>query len=205
MLTKICLLLAGAATGVLAPATVCAQERANKDLVVSASSAVDFTVYVKALFTLKQHGEFKQFDGKVSYDPANPGAMHLNLTVYTASVDTHDTGHDEMLRSPDFFDVSQYPTMRFLSTAVSVAPNGNLVVDGDLTIRGVTKHLEVPVQVHRRDAQDAQFETTFDIDRSEFGLNGSATAGGFHLSVAKKVTIHLAIVAGRPAGQSLAR
>ena len=199
------LLLGAAVFGVLTPATARAQTRTDNNLVVAASSAVDFTVYVKALFTLKQRGEFKQFDGQIAYDPTNPSATHLNLTVYTASVDTHDTGHDEMLRSPEFFDVTEYPTMRFLSTSVTAGQNGNLVVGGDLTIRGVTRHVEVPVAVHRPGGQGTQFETTFDIDRTEFGLNGSASAGGFHLSVAKNVTIHLAIVAGRPGGMNLGR
>lgn len=206
MFTRISLLLVSAAMlGTLNPATARAQARTDKDLVVAASSAVDFTVYVKAIFTLKQRGQFKQFDGQIAYDPSDPSATHLNLTVYTASVDTNDTGHDEMLRSPDFFDVTEYPTMHFLSTSVAAASNGTLIVAGDLTIRGVTRHVEVPVAVHRPGGQGAQFETTFDIDRTEFGLNGSPHAGGLHLSVAKNVTIHLAIVAGRQTGQNLAR
>lgn len=166
------------------------------DVPVSRSSAVNFTVYVKALFTMKQEGQFKDFDGQITYDPADPSATRLNLTVYTASVDTHDAGHDEMLRSADFFDVTQFPTMRFLSTSVNVTPAGTLEVAGDLTIRGVTKRLAVPVTIQQLlQGAGTRFETTFDIDRTEFGLNGSPRYGGFNVSVAKKVRIHLAIVA----------
>ena len=182
------------ALGAVTPATVSAAPAG--ELPVSRASAIDFTVFVKALFTMKQQGQFTDFEGKVAYDPADPAGTRLNLTVYTASVDTHDRGHDEMLRSPDFFDVAQYPTMRFLSTAVNVAADGNLTVAGDLTIRGITRRLEVPVIVRRAGQADSptRLETTFDIDRTEFGLNGSPKFGGINISVAKKVRIHLAIV-----------
>ena len=186
--------------GGLAPIATAAAP--GSDVPVSRSSAIDFTVFVKALFTFKQEGQFKDFDGQVAYDPADPAATRLNLTIYTASVDTHDRGHDDMLRSPDFFDVAQYPTMRFLSTTVNVAADGNLMVAGDLTIRGITKRLEVPVTIRRAPQGDlatpTRFETTFDIDRTEFGLNGSPKYGGINISVAKKVRIHLAIVTAAP-------
>jgi len=93
-----------------------------------------------------------------------------------------------MLRSADFFDVAEYPTMRFLSTSVSSMSDGNLTVAGDLTIRGVTRRLEVPVTIRRAPQADAptRFETTFEIDRTDFGLNGSPKYGGINVSVAKK-------------------
>src|SRR5512138_619686 len=100
MRTRLRVALFGILVGGLAPAPLAAAPVDN--LSVSRSSAVDFTVYVKALFTIKQEGQFKDFDGQVTYDPSDPSSTRLNLTVYTASVDTHDTGHDEMLRSPDF-------------------------------------------------------------------------------------------------------
>lgn len=81
--------------------------------------------------------------------------------------------------------------MKFLSTTVSAVRDGTLTVAGDLTIRGITKHVEVPVAIRGQ-----RFETTFDIDRTEFGLNGSPKYGGINVSVAKKIRIHLAIVAG---------
>jgi polyisoprenoid-binding protein YceI len=188
-----------AIAGGLAPAAAAGTPADGTGMPVMRSSAIDFTVFVKALFTMKQQGQFKDFEGQVNYDPADPSGMRLNLTIFTASVDTRDKGHDEMLRSPDFFDVGRYPTMRFLSTSVTVGAGGDLEVDGDLTIRGVTKRLAVPVTV-RRGAQDdpsspTRFETTFEIDRTDFGLNGSPKYGGFNVSVARKVRIHLAIVA----------
>lgn len=160
------------------------------------SSTVGFTVFAKALFTFKEEGLFKKFDGQVAYDPADPTATRMALTVYTASIDTRNTEHDDMLRSPDFFDVDQYPTMRFVSTGVTVQRDGGLLVSGDLTIRGISKRVDVPVRIQPQTSGKAagpRFDTTFEIDRTEFGLNGSPKFAGFNVSIAKNVKIHLAI------------
>lgn len=70
-----------------------------------ASSTVGFTIYAWALFKVKQEGRFKDFAGDVSYDPAHPADTRVDLTVYTASVDTRNAEKDDLLRSSDFFDV----------------------------------------------------------------------------------------------------
>jgi polyisoprenoid-binding protein YceI len=185
------------------PRAARAQTPAAGQLPVSQqSSAVRFTFYAKALFTLKQEGRFAKFDGEVAYDPANPADTRMDLIVYTASVDTQNADHDAMLRSTDFFDIENYPTMHFVSDGATVRPDGGLMVSGDLTIRGVKKRIEVPVQIRPAARGDAQpgprFETTFDIDRTEFGLNGVPKWGGMNVSVAKNVKIHLAIATALP-------
>jgi polyisoprenoid-binding protein YceI len=188
----------------LACARIASAETETETLPVNRmSSAVMFTVYAKALFTFKEQGRFRNFDGEVVYDPARPDATRVDVTVYTASVDTSNHEHDQMLRSDDFFDIDQYPTMHFVSTGASVRPDGGLSVSGDLTIRGVTRHLdEVPVRIQQLKAGNAdagaRFETSFDIDRTEFGLNGSPKFSGFKVSIAKKVNIHLVIAAALP-------
>jgi polyisoprenoid-binding protein YceI len=120
----------------------------------------------------------------------------MHLTVYTSSIDTKDTEHDAMLRASDFFDVQRFPTMRFVSTSAVVGPDGRLLVTGDLTIRDITKRVAVPVDVTPAgpggDA-NPRLDTTFEIDRTEFGLNGLPKWGGLSVSVAKNVKIHLAI------------
>ena len=69
---------------------------------------------------------------------------------------------------------------------------------GDMTIRGVTRRMTIPVTLPRRPTLDGTtpgpaFESTFQIDRTEFGLNGSPNVHGFHVSISKKVQIHIAI------------
>jgi len=156
------------------------------------SSAVRFTVFAKALFTFKEEGRFTNFDGNVAYNPKDPAATRVDVTVYTGSVDTENKDHDAMLRSDGFFEVDRYPTMRFVSTGAGLGPDGSLLVKGNLTIRDVTKAIEVPVHIQAAAASgSAKLETSFDIDRTEFGITGSPKAGGFHVSIARKVNVRL--------------
>jgi polyisoprenoid-binding protein YceI len=118
------------------------------------------------------------------------------LTVYAASIDTKHTEENQLLRSSDFFDVDRFPTMHFVSTAASLRPDGLLDVIGDLTIRGITRRLVVRIVVRSGDA----FETTFQIDRTELGLNGSPKLSGFNVSIGRKVHIHIAMHVAKPQG-----
>ena len=149
---------------------------------------VDFAVFAKLLFTMKKEGRFKQFTGQLSYDPSHPGDTRVDLTVYTASVDMSNPDHAAMLKSGDFFDVDRFPTMHFVSAATQIRPDGTVSLVGDLTIRDVTRRIEVPVKIGAK-----SFETTFQIDRTEFGLNGSPSWSGMNVSISKNVEIHIAI------------
>jgi len=168
----------------------------------SAASQVAFTVFTSMIFKSKQEGRFKDFKGEVAYDAQNPAATRVDLTVYTASVDMKNRDRDDMLRSPDFFDADRFPTLRFVSKHVGPLHDNMLSVTGDLTIHGITHEVTVPVSIDALTSSSRRpgpaFSTTFQIDRTEFGLNGSPKFSGFNISVAKNVQIHLAIVAAPP-------
>jgi polyisoprenoid-binding protein YceI len=116
--------------------------------------------------------------------------------VYTASVDIHDADNNQLLKSSEFFDVDRFPTMHFTNSTTEVRPDGTLEMTGDMTIRGITKKMTIPVRL-RPEAKAAQggavFETTFPIDRTAFGLNGDPAWGGLSLKIARSVQIHMAI------------
>jgi polyisoprenoid-binding protein YceI len=163
-----------------------------------AASAVDFTISATKIFTVKKHGTFREFSGQIMFDPENPLSTQVDLTVATASVDIRNPEHNELLKSEGFFDVARFPTMHFTSSSTDMRPDGTFWWSGDLTIRGITQRMTVPVKL--RQAEDRGlfgpvFETSFDIDRTEFGIVGIPRAGGLNVSIAKKVRIHLAIAA----------
>lgn len=186
--------------GLFAPGAVDAQSASTGDYAVSRqSSLVAFTLYAQVIFKVKQEGRFNDFTGAVTYDPAHPADTRVDVTVYTASVDMKNPEHDDLLRSPDFFDVDHFPTMHFVSTGASVRPDGTLAMTGDLTIRGVTKHLVLPVKVEGTARPTPVFDTTFEIDRTEFGLNGTPKWSGVNVSIARNVKIHLSIAGTPPA------
>jgi len=183
---------------IIAPASARAQTpEPGVYTVGQTGSAVDFTVYGKALLPIKREGRFKEFAGEVSYDPGRPHGMQVDLTVYTRSVDTNNRDQNQLLKSDAFFDVEHFPTMHFSGTVAGAPAGGPMMLTGDLTIRGITKRISAPVTSRASSANPATvFETNFQIDRTEFGLNGVPNWHGLNVSFAKNVQIHIAIAAG---------
>lgn len=145
---------------------------------------------------IKEEGRFREFSGKIKYDPSHPSGTEVEFTVYTRSVDSRNERRDNALRSHEFFHVSRYPTMTFKSTRTIAQHDGQLLIEGELTIRGITKHVTVPVKVlGLKDTGSelgtlAGFEAMFTVDREEFGIgDGWAIIG-------REATIQLLIGAG---------
>ncbi len=179
------------------PSPALAAETATYELDRTAS-AVDFTLQVsKMIFKSKRHGQFSEFAGRLSFDPNNPQGTQLDLTVYTSSVDLRNDEHNQLLKSPAFFDVEQFPTMHFTSASTDVRPDGTLLMTGDLTIRGITQRMTIPAKLTPAQAAGGpvSLESTFEIDRTRFGLVGAKTPG-FNASIAKRVQIRLAMSTG---------
>lgn len=127
--------------------------------------------------------------------PKNPLETTVEAKVDVASIDTNDEGRDAHLRSADFFDVENYPTMEFVSTGVR-QQDGDFIVDGDLTIRGVTKPVSFEFEFGGF-GQDpygnykAGASATTVINRDDFGLTHNAVLETGGMLVGKDVTITL--------------
>ncbi|MBV8205958.1 MAG: YceI family protein [Acidobacteria bacterium] len=165
--------------------------------VAPAFSTVGFSILEFGV--MKQDGSFRDFEGEVFYDAAHPERSHVRFTVKVASIDARSHAREHVLLSDDFFDAQRFPTMAFASKSVSRQPDHTLLVSGELTIRGVTKQVTVPVRylgLNQRENESRQtfagFETTFTLDRTEFGVNGSRWSGG-KLALSKEVTVHMTI------------
>ena len=135
-------------------------------------TSIGFTVVHMGLINVP--GYFKEFTGTVNYNAADVTKSTVEFSAKTASVDTRVEQRDNHLRTADFFDVEKYPEMTFRST--KVVKNGEILeVTGDLTLRGVTKSITLPVSiVGFKDGKGgkvmgAMAETT--IDRSDYGVN----------------------------------
>jgi len=183
-----------------APVTARAQPSSNDVYTVDqAASTVSFTLQGSAIVKVKKDGYFKNFSGLVSYDPARPADTRVDLTVVADSIDMRNAGHSQLLKSAQFFDVVHFPTLHFASAMTTVQQDGTLSVTGDMTIRGITRRMTIPVTLRPTTlagtTPGAAFESTFQIDRTDFGLNGGASQYGFHVSISKKVQIHIAIAA----------
>lgn len=155
-------------------------------------SGVSFTI---RHFVSNVPGRFKDFDGVIKYDPQNPAASSVNFTIQAASIDTDNADRDNHLKGADFFDVAKFPTLTFSSTSVKAVDADTLEVTGELTMKGVTKKVTVPVDVlgsvKTPRGEKAGFETAFKLDRKEYGItwNRALDAGGAVLGDDVKITI----------------
>jgi polyisoprenoid-binding protein YceI len=154
---------------------------------------------VRHMAVSKVRGEFKDFSGtlELAEDPVD---SKIEVTIQAASVDTHDENRDNHLRTNDFFDAENFPTWTFTSTAIRPRTASEWDVDGDLTIRGVTRQVTLdatlegvvndPYGLHR-----VGFSATTSIVRDDFGVsfNGALETGG--VIVSKKVDIDLEVEA----------
>jgi polyisoprenoid-binding protein YceI len=121
------------------------------------------------------HGRFNQVSGSFTIDKEDPSKSSFELTIQADSVDTNFKQRDDHLRSPDFFNVKQFPVITFKSTNVK-AVDGGYEVQGELTLHGTTKPVmftlkggketEFPPKVSR-----TGFTTDMTIKRTDFGMS----------------------------------
>lgn len=151
---------------------------------------------VRHLMITNVKGEFQKLSGSVTYDPARPEAASIKASIDVASINTREDKRDEHLRSADFFDAANHPTMEFVSKSVRRADRG-LEVVGDLTIRGTTREVVLHVEGPTPEQKDpwgnlrVGASATTKIKRSDFGMtwNSALETGG--VLVGDEITIHL--------------
>ena len=156
-------------------------------------STVGFSV--KHLMVAKTRGRFGRFHGTVVIGE-DPAGSSVEVEIDMASVDTRDEGRDGHLRSPDFFDVEQYPTMTYRSSAVTAAGSGKWAVDGQLTAHGVTQPVQLLVDFEGGVTDPwgnarAGFSATAVVDRDAFGITFNQLLEGGGVMVGKKVSIEI--------------
>lgn len=155
-------------------------------------------------------GRFKEFEGTIRYDDKDVTKSSVEFTAKVESIDTGVPARDKHLRTADFFEVEKYPTLTFKSTRVERKGKDAGVLHGDLTLKGVTKQVQLPFRLTGA-IKDPRGNTRFGVEartkvnRRDFGINfGSAMAGG-GLSIGDEVNITLnleaVLPAQKPAGQ----
>ena len=168
--------------------------RAGTWKVDTAHSEVGFSI--RHIMISKVKGKFERFDATfvTAEDPLDSS---VTASAEVASITTNEPNRDAHLRTGDFFEAETHPTIDFVSTGVRVE-GGDFKVDGDLTIRGITKRVTIPVQFLGA-AKDpwgndkAGFSLTTTINRKDYGVNWNKALdnGGFLLSDDVEVTINL--------------
>ncbi|MEM6489602.1 MAG: YceI family protein [Pseudomonadota bacterium] len=129
------------------------------------------------------HGVFREVDAEISFDPEAVEETQVSFTIQTASVDTFWAARDDHLRKADFFNVAEFPTITFTSTAVTPTGSDTATVEGDLTMLGITKPVTFEAKLNKIAPSPfnpnkvvAGFTVTGEIDRTEFGMGYGAPA-----------------------------
>lgn len=161
-------------------------------------SRVEFAAKHMMITTVR--GTLPALTGTITFDPTNPAACQAEAAFEAASITTQVADRDTHLKSGDFLDVEQFPTITFRSTAVNGALDGAFTVTGDLTIKGVTKSvtLEARFEGQGKDpwgGERVAFLATGKIDRRDFGLTWNAALETGGVLVSNEITLTLDVQA----------
>ena len=179
-------------------ATVAASDAATRWRIDAAHSAVGFAVKHMGISTVR--GRFATYDGVIETGPGL-ALRRIDVTIEPASIATGVERRNNHLRSPDFFDVANHPTMRFVSTRVTAESATRFRVAGDLTMRGVTRPVTLTVETLGDAVRDLDGKrrtggtAVATINRKDWGLtwNQALETGG--LLVSRRIAVELEVSA----------
>lgn len=143
--------------------------------------ADDSVTFVIKNFGINTKGSFKGLKGSIKWDAANLSNSSFNVSVDANTINTGIDMRDNDLRKENYFNVEKYPTINFVSTAVS-ATN----VTGNITIKGITKQINIPYTV-KSSGNGYLFEGKFSLNRRDFNVGGSSFTLSNNLEVQLKV------------------
>lgn len=148
----------------------------------------------------KVRGSFDEFEGSIHIDGDNPENSSGKVTIQAKSINTRNSQRDDHLRSNDFLDMDNNPEIIFASTGIKQSGDAEFVVSGDLSIRGVSKPVEVAFE-YTGTATDpfgnerVGLEGSVVINRKDWGVSWNAALEGGGVLVSEKVTLEIEVSA----------
>jgi polyisoprenoid-binding protein YceI len=164
----------------------------------SSQTRIGFSI--RHAMVTKVRGAFNEFEGVIMADAENPERSSVRLNIQVASIDTRNADRDQHLRTNDFFDAPNFPQITFASNCVDHVEHGHYIVSGDVTIRGVTREITVPIDLLgvERDPTGhlrAGFEGSRRIDRQDFGLKWDTALDAGGVLGSNKITLEFEVSA----------
>lgn len=155
-------------------------------------------------------GRFKEFEGTIRYDDKDVTKSSVEFKANVASIDTGVAARDNHLRTADFFEVEKHPSLTFKSTRVERKGKDAYVLHGDLSLKGVTKPVQLPFKLTGA-IKDPRGNTRFGVEaqtkinRRDFGINfgGPLSAGGLQIGDEVSIKLNLEVLqpAPKPSGE----
>ncbi|GLQ50260.1 YceI family protein [Dyella flava] len=164
------------------------------------ASAADYTVQAGSTLGFTSSFQGSNFDGQfnkwtaaISYDAAKLATSKFDVTVDLSSAKTGDSDRDGALPGPDFFDVAKFPQAHFVTTGFHQQGN-QVMADGTLTLRGVTKPVSLNV-TFKPQGNGATLDVSGSVNRLDFGVGGGQYKDTSVIGADVKVTAHLVLAA----------
>jgi polyisoprenoid-binding protein YceI len=131
-------------------------------------------VSVRHMSVTQLRAKFPGITGKLEVDPADPLRSSFELEADARAVSTGQPAQEDFMRSEPWLDVEHHPTFTFRGTAIEPLGGAGYLVRGDLTLRGTTRPIEIPVEFHGVISDPwglrAGFTSRFTVDRRDFGI-----------------------------------
>lgn len=176
----------------------------NSSLALAAEWTVD-AAHSNVMFTVRHlvsrvSGQFKDFSGTFSFDEKKMDNSKISFKIKTNSIDTSIGKRDDHLRSPDFFDSTKFPDMTFESTKVTSKGSNTLLIDGKMSLHGITKPVVFETEFLGLEkgpdgVRRAGFAAKTKINRKDFGLTWNKLVESGAMLVGEEVDISIQIEA----------
>ncbi len=153
---------------------------------------------VKHMMVTTVRGQFREYRGTVRLDPKDFARSSFEGEIDVASIDTGVVDRDNHLRSNDFFDAPNHPKIKFKSSRIEPKGEGEFVVHGDITIRGVTKPIALDVEFHGTSKNPygktvAGLTASGTVNRKDFGVAFNALLETGGVAVGEKVKLEVEV------------
>lgn len=153
----------------------------------SKESKISFTIKNLGINTT---GYFREISGIIDFLPENPAASKFEIDIPTKSLDTDNNLRDKHLKGDQYFSVDKYPSIHFSSTKVSASGQGIFQMEGNLTIKGVSKVIRFEFK-EARQGNGFLFTGSLPLNRRDFKV------GGKSLTMSDDLTVNLSVVAAK--------
>jgi polyisoprenoid-binding protein YceI len=183
-----------AAAGLFAMALVALPALARTWQVDAAHSTLTF---INSYQTVQYKGQFRRFTADIVYDPADLARAKFDVTVDVTSLDTQNAERDQAALGAGFFDTVKFPRAHFVTTGFHKAANGEVLADGTLTLRGVTKPVTLVVKFVPH-GDTATLDVTAQLKRLDFGIGTGQWADTSMIGNGVSVHGHLMLRSASP-------
>jgi polyisoprenoid-binding protein YceI len=167
---------------------ISAAAQTRPHIVDKAHSQINFVAEARFI---SAHGYFDKWEAEVQLDPAKIEDSSFKITIDAASINTRIQRRDDHLRSKDFFDVANHPQITLISKKITRISDRDYKVVADMTMRGVTKQIEVTVTRVFYENNRGRFRTTFQVNRKDYGINFNSTMNPIEDLVQVQVDINV--------------